>query len=109
MIPRSKHAPVVDDIVRTVAAAFETYPELDVAEVLATCRVALEDIVRQAHTEGRGTRSAKYASCSHDFTNSRQSAHAGVNVTPVRERERESSHEQESSPNRRASFGATKS
>lgn len=34
-------------IIPIIASAFATYPELDVAEVLACCRVALETRLRE--------------------------------------------------------------
>jgi hypothetical protein len=41
-------ATTVTEINRTIAAAFETYPELDVAEILKLCRPALEHLQRRA-------------------------------------------------------------
>jgi hypothetical protein len=48
---RDAAATTVTEINRTIAAAVETYPELDVAEILELCRPALEDLLRHSLRE----------------------------------------------------------
>jgi hypothetical protein len=49
--PRDAAATTVTEINATIAAAFEAYPELDVAEILGLCRPALEDLLRRSLRE----------------------------------------------------------